>query len=330
MKADLVLGMGWGDEGKGKVTLHLLKKEKYDLCMRGNGGHNAGHTVYQDGNRLVTHAIPTGMIHGVQSLIGPGCVVNMDLLEREARELGPYYHDELLFIDGRAHIIGDNHILEDRAGGQVGTTGRGNGPAYRDKYARVGKRYGDNPGRWRSVDTYSLLYDDDDKNILYEGAQGWWLDIDWGDYPWVTSSHCGLAGAIASGIHIHGIRRVYGVAKGYDTYVGGRDWEDDGDEMMKKIRVAGHEFGATTGRPRQVRYLDISRLIKACKMNCVTHLVVNKLDVLRELNCWRVIWHDKLIDMKNEERFRETIRWEAIREVDSLSEVIFSDSPELV
>ena len=153
MIADIVVGLSYGDEGKGKVTHHLLKSGGYTHCLRFNGGCNAGHTIYHKGKKFVTHHIPAGVFFGVKSIIGRGCVVNLEQFHMEIEELeaNGIPAGGLVFIDVGAHIITSNHVEEDVSDKAIGTTKRGNGPAYRDKYSRTGARAGDNEQRARSV-----------------------------------------------------------------------------------------------------------------------------------------------------------------------------------
>ena len=204
MLADIVVGLSFGDEGKGKVTHHLLKNGDYTHCIRFNGGCNAGHTIYHEGVKFVTHHIPAGVFFGVRSIIGNGCVVNIDQFNREIQMLheGGVNTDGLIFIANNAHIITDAHLEEDGKDTTIGTTKRGNGPAYRDKYDRQGTLASEAlVGTPYLIDMYRELHEtDEDVVILCEGAQGFGLDIDWGDYPYVTSSHCTTAGALLNGI----------------------------------------------------------------------------------------------------------------------------------
>ncbi len=254
MITDIVIGLQHGDEGKGKVTHHLLKSGEYTHCIRFNGGQNAGHTIYHNGDKIVTHAIPAGVFFNVKSIIGSGCVLNIDKLYGEIDKLTSAGVDVMsnLKIAANAHIITEDHLNEDAKDNSIGTTKSGNGPAYRDKYARRGVRAGD-IGDLRPflVDMVEELYYSDEKTaVLMEGAQGFWLDPDWGDYPFVTSSHCGVAAALQNGITPRSLRDVWGIAKIYETYVGKRTFQPEG-EVFENIQEVGKEFGATTGRVRQ-------------------------------------------------------------------------------
>ena len=330
---DVVMGLSYGDEGKGKVTNSLLKNSKYTHCIRYNGGHNAGHTIHKDNRIFSTHVIPTGYMQDVQPVIGPGCVVSPRLLEDEYEHLKTcgFVGKKKIFIDKRTNIISSQHLSEDSNEVSIGTTRRGNGPAYRDKYARKNMRFGDFD-HWKQhffevIDIYEELYGEKECEVLMEGAQAFGLDVDWGDYPYVTSSHCGVAGVLQNGIPFHKIRNVYGVAKAYDTYVGNKKFETE-DPVFEKIRSIGMEFGTTTGRPRQVGYLDLDLLIRSAKINGVTHAVINKVDVLEEVGVWKLIHNKNLLDFEEKSDFTRFIVNTVIKEVDTMKRVIMSESPE--
>ena len=329
MVADIILGLSFGDEGKGKVTNSLLKNGGYTHCVRFNGSHNAGHTIYKDGKKLVTHAIPTGVVQGIKSIIGPGCVVNTGLLEEEIAELeaAGIKARELLFVDKRTNLITGGHLHEDSKDTKIGTTKRGNGPAYRDKYARKGLRFENGLRGINSIDIYEEFFNvHPDAKVLFEGAQGFNLDIDWGDYPYVTSSHCTTGGAILNGIPPQSVRKVIGVAKAYDTYVGAKKFEPD-LQVLRDIRKIGQEFGATTGRPRQVNFLNLTNLIKSIRINGVSELIINKTDILQEVNCWNVIVDGKTIDLGNEETFKKVVGDTIIQNCESVGQIKFSFTP---
>ena len=204
MITDVVIGLSYGDEGKGKVTHHLLKSGEYTHCLRFNGGCNAGHTIYHNGKKFVTHHIPAGVFFGVKSIIGAGCVVNLEQFfsEIEMLEEGGIPTAGLIYVAENAHIITNQHLNEDGTDTNIGTTKQGNGPAYRDKYNRTGMRAQSIPAlKDYLVDMYRELHGSIiEPVVLCEGAQGFGLDIDWGDYPYVTSSHCTTAGALLNGI----------------------------------------------------------------------------------------------------------------------------------
>ena len=306
---DVVLGIQHGDEGKGKVVHHLCKTGDYTLVYRGQGGPNAGHTIYHEGTKHVTHLIPAGVFFGIQSLIGPGCVVDLSKLFAECTELQKAGFDvkNLLKIDRRAHVILREHLEEDAKDSEttgIGTTKCGIGPTYSAKYNRTGRRLGDIIDEFYAevpdasnenisgnvlpyfrnmlVDSYELFHKSPTPVIaLFEGGQGFDLDIDWGEYPYVTSSHVSTAGALLNGLPPQSVRNVYGVAKAYETYVGAKNFQRD-DASCKLFQELGHEYGATTGRLRQTDYLHLPRLERAITINGVTTLIINKCDILQQ------------------------------------------------
>jgi adenylosuccinate synthase len=331
--ADVIVDLQAGDTGKGKVAHALAKKpNRYTHIIRYNGGGNAGHTVYHNQKKFVTHFIPIGVFYGIKSIIGPGCVVNFDKLVKEINELESnsvkVYGN--LFIDKRVHIITDKHIEEDSKDIKIGTTKTGNGPCYRDKYGRNGIRAEDvNFIKPMVIDIYDELYNNDEvKNakILFEGAQGFELDIDWGDYPYVTSSHCTVGSAIMNGVPPQKIRSVYGIAKAYRTYVGAKNFEGD-NPLFERIREIGQEFGATTGRKRQVDWLNVNDIIKACNINGVSDLIFNKLDVLETAGCLCYYYNGELLEVKDVKQFKLDIEDKIFQSCPTVTNITFSQSP---
>ena len=287
MLADIVVGLQHGDEAKGKVTHHLCKDGDYTHVLRFNGGGNAGHTIYHEGKKFITHHIPAGVFHGIKSIIGSGCVVNVEAFFKELEMLRKGGIDtSLVKIASNCHIITNNHLDEDEKDKTIGTTKRGNGPAYKSKYERSGIQAKDALElKPFIVDLYEELHNNNNVRILCEGAQGFELDIDWGDYPYVTSSHCIAASALLNGIPPQAVRHIWGVGKVYDTYVGQKRFEPD-EDVFSMLRHIGEEYGATTGRPRQCNWLDLDALNKSVNINGVTHMVLNKIDVLEKVNRW--------------------------------------------
>ena len=308
---DVVLGLSYGDEGKGKITHLLTSKFKYDYCIRVAGGANAGHTIFHNGKKYVTHTIPTGIFYGVPGIIGNGCVLNIDSFFAELKELKEGGIDVVnkVFIASNCHIVTDKHLEEEKQETKVGTTKRGIGPAYRDKYDRKGLRADQIPElKPYLVDMYSLLYSkDDDLSILCEGAQGHMLDIDWGDYPYVTSSSTTIAGVIQNGITPFKLRYVYGIIKAYDTYVGSKQFQPEG-EIFNNMRELGKEYGATTGRPRQCNYLNLDNVLKAADMSGVSYICMNKMDILDELNHYAYIHNGSVHICNSKQEFLDNIR----------------------
>ena len=338
MKVDVLLGLQWGDEGKGKVVDVLTPR--YDVVARFQGGPNAGHTLVFDGKKYVLRSIPSGIFQGGKvNVIGNGVVLDPALFMQEAKALEADGNlvKERLHIAKKAHLILPTHRLLDAAleaakgDGKVGTTGKGIGPAYTDKVGRGGLRVGDllmpdfreryNAVKERHLQTLVSLGEDyanlhgrlsemeqewlegteymklfpivdseheingllaDGKSVLCEGAQGTMLDVDFGSYPFVTSSNTICAGACTGlGVAPNRIGRVYGIIKAYCTRVGSGPFPTElFDEDGEKICAIGHEYGAVTGRRRRCGWIDLVALRYAIMVNGVTDLIMMKSDVL--------------------------------------------------
>jgi adenylosuccinate synthase len=331
--ADVIVDLQAGDTGKGKVcnTLSQIPNE-YTHVIRYNGGGNAGHTIYKNGKKMVTHFIPSGIVNGLTSIIGPGCVVNPISLFHEIQQLESNGIQVIgkLFIDKRAHIITGEHTTEDSKDQEIGTTKTGNGPAYRDKYYRKGFRVGDSELlKDYVIDIYEELHGVDESKILFEGAQGFELDIDWGDYPYVTSSHCTVGSAVLNGVPPQKIRKVYGVCKAYNTYVGAKQYEEP-SRTFEMIREVGNEYGSTTGRARQIGWTNLDDLIKSANINGVTHLVVNKVDVLEKVGLFKLIYKNELINFVDKEFFKLFFENNIKNNCSLIREIIFSESAETI
>lgn len=338
MPANIVIGTQWGDEGKGKVIDILASRA--DVVIRSQGGNNAGHTVESNGEVYKLHLIPSGILYkDTLCLIGAGVVLDpKDLLgEIDGMSARGISFDNLK-IDPRAHIIMPWHIKLDglsekfRGGSDIGTTGRGIGPTYMDKYERCGIRfydlvhpeifaekarttgklknkiitevYGGEPvdieatikeyteygkrlaGYLADVSVMAYEAHKAGKTILFEGAQATLLDIDFGTYPYVTSSHPLAAGVcVGTGVGPRVIDKVYGVAKAYTTRVGKGPFPTElNDETGDFIRNQGHEFGTVTGRPRRTGWFDAVIVRHAVRVNGLDCLVINKLDTLSGLD----------------------------------------------
>lgn len=332
-KVDVLLGLQWGDEGKGKVVDVLTPK--YDVVARFQGGPNAGHTLEFEGQKYVLRSIPSGIFQGGKiNIIGNGVVLAPDLFMDEAKELEKSGHElkSRIHISKKAHLIMPTHRVLDRAyeaargKGKVGTTGKGIGPTYTDKTSRNGLRVGDildnflekyEVHKARHLEMLKALHFTDfdleetekhwmegikylkqfnivdseheinhllreQKSILCEGAQGTMLDIDFGSYPFVTSSNTICAGAcIGLGLGPNKIGNVYGIMKAYCTRVGSGPFPTElFDEDGKKLRDIGHEYGAVTGRERRCGWVDLVQLRYSIMVNGVTHLILMKSDVL--------------------------------------------------
>jgi adenylosuccinate synthase len=328
--ADIIVDLQAGDTGKGKVAHSLAKTEKeYTHIIRYNGGGNAGHTIYHNGQKYVTHYIPVGVIYGIKSIIGPGCVVNPTKLEEEIKELekGGFKIRENLMIDRRAHITKPEYVEEDSKDEKIGTTKTGNGPTYREKHNRTGLRAEDCEEVFDYViDIYDELHGEENVKILFEGAQGFELDIDWGDYPYVTSSNCTVAAALQNGVPHQSVRDVYGVIKAYKTYVGNKEFEEP-SRTFDLIRQIGKEYGATTGRPRQIGWLNLDDVRKSIKINGVNKLIINKVDVLEEVKTFSLIDDGYLNTFNEKGKFKGFIIESLLKDCPTLREVTFSESP---
>jgi adenylosuccinate synthase len=332
--ADVLVGLQAGDEGKGKITHALLKSNSYDLVVRYNGGSNAGHTVYHNGQKIVTHQVPMGVLHGIPSIIGLGCVVNLEKLEQELADLDAAGINTtgLLFIDKRAHVVTPEHLEEDSQDTRLGTTRQGIGPAYRHKYGRTGARMEDvevgSDVPFKVIDSYDMLFSRNGMSyrVLCEGAQGWQIDVDWGDYPYVTSSHCTVGSACLNGIPPKKIREVIGTIKAYETYSGFKQmFMDEDDADLVRLQELGNEFGATTGRARKTRWMDLQEVIKACNVNGVTRLYINKLDILEALGIFKYT-HRNMYVFHTVDKFCNAVEF-AIRNNTSVKNIIWSRSP---
>lgn len=322
---DVVVDLQSGDTGKGKVTHSLLSSGVYDLVLRYNGGSNAGHTIYHNGEKIVTHQVPAGVLYGIKSLIGLGCVVNIQKLVEEIIMLNAhgFKTDGLVMVDKRAHVVTEDHLNEDGNDTAIGTTKQGIGPAYRSKYGRTGTRIGSIPGFDSDYFTVvDSLHHFSGARVLAEGAQGFALDIDWGDYPYVTSSHCTVGSVCLNGVSPKKIRHVYGVAKAYETYVGTKDFGMHCEELQK-IQILGQEFGATTGRPRKCNWIDLDALCYAAQVNDISYLIVNKIDILDKVSTYKYISNGIIQDAGSRLGLIDVVT----NAVPSNIKVIFSDTP---
>jgi len=333
LSTDVIVDLQYGDCGKGKIAHHLCKEGLYTHVLRYNGGANAGHTIFHKEKKFITHQIPAGVFFGIKSVVGSGCVLDpvQFFAELEMLKEGGVETQDKIFVAENVHVITDAHREEDkREGLRIGTTGRGNGPAYREKYGRTGVRASDVPElKPYLINLYEEWYKRDDVRVLAEGAQGFGLDIDWGDYPYVTSSHCTAAGALLNGLSPRSLKDVWGVAKVYETYVGSKKFQPE-DEVLNKIGDVGEEFGATTGRRRQVNWMNMQTLERAVRMNGVTRIVFNKVDVLRTVGAWAVYDDNKKVEFKNGEDMQAFVS-ERLKSMGILPEhIYFSESKDKI
>ena len=332
----LILGLQWGDEGKGKIVDALA--EKAGAVCRFQGGHNAGHTIKVDGVQKVLHLVPSGILHpNVHCVLGNGIVLSLSALANEIKELqeSDINFKDRFYVSEDCSLILPTHIAIDKVRDQlegIGTTGRGIGPAYEDKIARRALRFGDlknleelklklsklvnyhnqilehlynaKPVEFEDVleelisniDLYTQyhcktqdllkLWVKEGKNILFEGAQGSMLDIDHGTYPYVTSSST-TAGGLSSGLGVgpRYLDSILGITKAYTTRVGEGPFATElFDSNAEQLAKVGHEFGATTGRPRRCGWLDLKALETIVFINSVSNLCLTKLDVLDDFD----------------------------------------------
>lgn len=333
MKVDVLLGLQWGDEGKGKIVDVLTPN--YKVVARFQGGPNAGHTLEFENQKYVLRSIPSGIFQGGKiNLIGNGVVIDPALFKGEIDALEASGHNltDRLYISKKAHLIMPTHRLLDSASevakgdDKIGTTGKGIGPVYTDKISRNGLRVGDifhnfeekyqqaTKRHKEMLDNCNFNYDNlaeleeewfegveklktfkiidseqfvndqikQENSVLAEGAQGSLLDIDFGTYPFVTSSNTVCAGACTGlGISPHSIGEVFGIFKAYVTRVGSGPFPTElFDEVGKKMAVKGNEFGSVTGRPRRCGWIDLVALKYTIMVNGVTQLIMMKSDVL--------------------------------------------------
>jgi adenylosuccinate synthase len=346
MQVDVILGLQWGDEGKGKIVDFLA--DKYDIIARFQGGPNAGHTLYIDGVKHVLHTIPSGIFRdGKINYIGNGVVIDPVTLLKEIENLEKQGIPvkERLVISKRANLILPTHKILDAASesskgtSKIGSTLKGIGPTYMDKTGRNGLRFGDiqeedfivkyellKAKHLQLLQIYNFEYELKEmedawfeaveklkdfkqvesvyfinealkkgKRILAEGAQGSMLDIDFGTYPFVTSSNT-ISAAVCTGLGISPkhIGEVIGITKAYCTRVGGGPFPSElDDEVGEKLRKEGSEFGATTGRPRRCGWIDLPALNYACLINGVTKLIITKADILNSFEEFGVTTHYK-------------------------------------
>tara|TARA_B100000131_G_scaffold87767_1_gene84623 strand:+ start:3047 stop:4075 length:1029 start_codon:yes stop_codon:yes gene_type:complete len=328
--ADIVFGLAWGDEGKGKITSHLGKSYNYNFVCRWAGGPNAGHTVYIDGNKYKTHLIPSGVFHGITSVIGPGCVLNPNKFWQELSYLKDAGFDtSLIKVSPNTHIITQKHISLDKKNlsESLGTTSNGIAYSYADRAARVGIRAKDVLPKEMIWD--QQLYGE----ILCEGAQGVWLDLDWGNYPFVTSSVTLPYGACSLGIPMEKVRDIWGVAKIYDTRSGEDPKFPDTlllDEDLHELAELGNEYGVTTGRARKVNWLDLNYLVNAIKISGANKIVINKCDIISELGVYKLYWNDNLLNFNSLNEMKTFIIEIISRNNICQDNIYFSGHPEII
>ena len=302
---DICTGLAWGDEAKGKIIVHLCKNNNYDFVCRWAGGNNAGHTIYVNKVKYTTNLIPSGIFYGINSIIGPDCVLHIDSFLKEVEYLKLNGFDtSLIKISPKTHIITNEHVNEDIKcySKTLGTTSKGIAPCYRDKYGRTGKRVCDHLQELKEYIWDENLYG----NILCEGAQGYWLDINIGNYPYVTSSNTLPYSACSLGFPPQLIRNIYGAAKLYDTRVGyDSDFPETlfDDDDLNKLGEIGEEYGTTTGRRRKVNWLNLDKLIEAINVSGTNILIFSKADIIKKLNIYKFFYKNNLLTFVNYDQF---------------------------
>ena len=331
---DVCCGLAWGDEGKGKIVSQLAKSGKYNFVCRFNGGHNAGHTVYVNNKKYKTHLIPSGIFYGIPSIIGPGCVINIESFKKEIEYLYEAgFNTDLIKVSPKAHVILDKHIEEDKAKYFVsqGSTARGIAPCYKDKYGRLGLRAGD---VLFTDFLKSYIWDENlYGNILCEGAQGLWLDIDYGNYPYTTSSSTMPYNIGNLGLPVQYINKIYGAVKIYDTRSGiDPDFPEDllNDKELLAIADEGREYGVTTGRRRKVNWLNLTKLTSAINLTGTTHLIISKVDILEKVELYKLLVDNNIISFNSMDEMKEYINNILLTNCHLLKEIIYSGDPEIV
>lgn len=341
LNVDIVIDSSRGDSGKGCVSHALLNQNKYDIVLRLSSGQNAGHTIYHNSRKFTTNIVPAGVFRGVRSIIGRNCAVHpmsfikeLDRLQKEFLQdpsLENFNLHKLVKIDGRACIVTDKHIEEDSRDIKIGTTRQGIGPAVTAKYGRIGSQAKDiSELKPYIIDLVEEVWGKD-LNILGEGAQGHYLDPNFGDVPYVTSMHCGTSAVLLNGLPHTSLRNVYLVAKPYQTYSGKKIFQLSNSPELEKIQECGQEWGVVTGRKRQCNFLNLNELSKAIWINGGNKLIINKMDILQQVDCWKIISDDGAIEnLHTEDKFKERIL-DMVRNLPGPEvETIFSYSPERI
>ncbi len=344
MNNTVVLDLFLGDSGKGKIVDYLAQNAK--AVIRFNGSNNAGHTIKVDGETYKTHCVPSGVLYSnVTNIIGQGCAINPEKLLEELAA----FKNSIVFISSSAHVILPTHIETDIARESkfsIGSTKQGVAPVFSDKALRKGMRYGDfllSPSEFQEhiiklglteneIDIYKNVYNLYHKDIakyvikdsykfvnlllkqggvVFEGAQGTYLDVDIGDYPFCTSSHTTI-GAVFTGTGANPqlVKDVIGVFKAYGSYVGtSKDFPDIQDKTINdKLCELGQEYGTTTGRKRRLCWLNLDMINEACEINGVTRCVMTRLDTLEQLGVYKALYKNKEHTFSNSAKFLDFIK----------------------
>ncbi len=325
-KVDIVIGLAWGDEGKGKIVSYLSKNKNYDFVCRYNGGNNAGHTIYINDIKYKTHLIPSGIFYGIKCVIGPDCVVNIHAFQEEIDYLKSNGFDtSLIKVSPKAHIITDKHIQEDILKySNQGTTSKGIAPCYRDKYARIGKQVKD--------EIFFKDYLWDEKlygNVLCEGAQGVWLDIDHGNYPYTTSSVTMPYNACSLGFSLHLIKNIYGAVKIYDTRSGIDPLFPEelfNNESLNLLVEYGKEYGTTTNRKRKCNWLNLDKLLQSINISGTTDIIISKIDIIKQINIFKLFYDNELKIFKDFNELQTFINEKIKQNCKFVNKIYYSDN----
>ena len=325
---DICCGLNWGDEAKGKLVSQLAKSGTYDFVCRWAGGNNAGHTIYINGKKFKTHLIPSGVFFNVPSIIGPDCVVNVVSFKKEIEYLKANGFDtSFVKISPRAHVILPEHIQEDmETNKKQESTCNGIAYCYRDKYERTGVQV-------KNIEFFQEYLWDEKLygNVLCEGAQGFWLDINYGNYPYVTSSCTLPYGACSLGFSPKLIRNIYGASKIYDTRVGfDPDFPEhllEDPELLQVIKQ-GKEYGTTTGRVRKSNWLNVDKLCASINISGTNIVVISKVDILESLKFYKIILNGKVETFSTMVEMKKNITDTIQKKCTEVDKIYYSNSVE--
>ena len=308
---DIVTCLQLGDSGKGCVSNRFLELYKYKNVCKVNGGGNAGHSVYHNNQKYVLHYLNSGVFDkNANIIIGPGCVIHIKKFLDEVEEFDKIFDiKKRLFVSYNTHIVTEECLEQDSKDSKIGTTKQGIGPTYAQKCLRIGIRAENIPELNQYIFYPSTLLNQQDKfigDILVEMSQGFYLDVDHGNYPYVTSSNCLPQHFFTTfGIPMKYCRDIIGVAKWYETYSGFADnivrASKEDEEIIREI---GEEYGCTTGRSRRIGYLDIGKLIYAVKCTGTNVLIMKKMDILEKVNIFKMYSEKNLYVYVTSEDFK--------------------------
>jgi adenylosuccinate synthase len=343
---DAIVGLQYGDEGKGKITAGLINSNQHDICIRYNGGPNAGHTIVRDDGKVFKlHQLPSSLVYNKPAHIGSGCVINAQKLFEEiqiVKSIDPNINvTKNLSISSNVCLIQNEDIEKDSSyhHSKQGSTNQGIAPAYANFYNRTAKLIKDS----NLINVFNIVDNIKANNTLLEGAQGFYLDPFNGRYPYTTSSHCLPAAAAGTlGFDPRKFRNIIGVAKCYET----RSGEDPNfytdvnsyslvkyQSVLNRLVSLGKEFGVTTGRQRKVRFLNLDELIHSTHASGCNIVVINKWDIFEQVNQFSMVFNNELTTFKNLNAMQNAIveafnhSFESTRYLRSSPKIIFSASP---